>query len=526
MRITRRVANNKMGDVNEVLLKAILRKVHNSEPLNNEERNYQRKLFDDMMSSKKIVQKTVRILTGEEMRKEQSSELRKSKTDAEATRKDPRYTEGKNPSKIEGDKPSPDILRAKAKILDADLKPKEVKTEAERLSDKTQNPIMPRTEAVKFVSLNPVKAGDIVIKNFASSGQMLIKGVVLNVDEVHGTATVKWAHGRMSHEFSHTLVKAKATKQVDPKLGVPEKEEDEKNPPMKKQTTPRRKKPSIGQRAGQAVRQVGARVGRAYTAHKERRARSQAIAAPARHARRAVGPGTYFRAPSEGARAMGRAIRAVPAARQATRERRQLRGESKTGRAVRAVGRGIATAGRRAGRLAQEVARNPRAAATGVGRRAVHAAARRGLLGTGGAKNPVRLRVSMKPTSVSSTRRRRKMMKGKMTSQELEQSKRLAERLKGKKNIGNPHALARHMVQQKFTKVERIEIVNTIMQGTQIEKHNTPKKHPHGKRKGGSVAGEVVRGGIFGALAGSRAGRAAISHARRIATEAPRAARR
>jgi len=231
-----------MSKDNEQLLRSILQKGRDSVPLNDEERIYQRKLFSDMMGSKKIVQKTVRILTGEQLRKERNTELKKAKTDAEPNRKDPRYTEGKNPSKIEGENPNPTRHQADSKIMDADLKPKEIKSEQERLGDKTQNPILPRTEAAKFVSLDPVKAGDIVIKNIAKSGQLIVKGVVLKVDAKNQTAIVKWGHGRTMVEFSHTLVKAKKVSEgaVDPKLGVPEAEEEAKNPPVTKLRSTRR----------------------------------------------------------------------------------------------------------------------------------------------------------------------------------------------------------------------------------------------------------------------------------------------
>lgn len=436
MQTIRRGANKTMSEINEALMKSILRKVHNSEPLNDEERHYRNKMFDDMMSSKKIVQKTVRILTGEELRKERNSELKKeSKVWVDPTRKDPRYPQGKNPAKIEGEKTNPKILRANAKILDADIKPKQVKTEGERLGAYTQNPIMPRSEAAKFVSLDPVHAGDIVIKNFASSGQMLIKGVVLNVDEKHGTATVKWAHGRTSHEFSHTLVKAKKNdKGEDPKLGVPKKEEDEKNPPMKKGE--KLSKQGLRERGRAAVRTVARTGRRLISEHKQRRAESRAIAAPGRHARRLTGPGTYFRAPAETAQSAISTIRSIPAARAARAARRRRTG---------------------------------------------------------------------------------KMMKDEMTPQELERSKRLAEKLKGKKGIGNPHALARHMVQQKFTKADVKYVVHELAKQVREKARQTARSTARSigqaARRAGRAVGQAALGGGRAAVRSSestyRRGRAA-----------------
>ena len=146
--------------INKTLLDSILRKRQDSEQLNNEEEAYARKLFGEMMGSKKQVRKVVRIVTGEQMRKEQT--LQKSKTDAEATRKDPRYPQGKNPQSIKGDNTDPDVDSLKTRIPDADEKPKSGgRYEHERLMEMTQEPVAPRTEAVKFVSANPVIAGDI-----------------------------------------------------------------------------------------------------------------------------------------------------------------------------------------------------------------------------------------------------------------------------------------------------------------------------------------------------------------------------
>lgn len=227
--------------VNKTLLATILRKRQNSEPLNNEEEAYARKLFDSMMDSKKQVRKVVRIVTGEQLRKEQT--LEKSKTDAEATRKDPRYPQGKNPQTIKAENTDPDVNSLKTKIPDADEKPKtgpHPGLEQDRVSSMTQEAVPPRTEAVKFVSADPVRAGDIVSKNMAKEGTHIVKGVVLKVKD--GVAFVKWGDGRTMYEPAHLLVKVKKSDaaaaasevKADPKLGPSESEEEAYNTPMTK----------------------------------------------------------------------------------------------------------------------------------------------------------------------------------------------------------------------------------------------------------------------------------------------------
>lgn len=216
--------------VNKVLLDAILRKRRDSEQLNNEEEAYSRKLFNSMLDSKKNVRKVFLTVTGEQLRKEQK--LEKSKTDAEATREDPRYPQGKNPVSIKNTEGHVDTLRSK--IPDADEKPKQGPApgyEQDRMASMTQEAIPPRSEAVKFTSANPVHKGDIVSKNMAREGTLIVKGIVLKVKD--GIAFVKWANGRTMYEPAHLLVKVKEQKD-DPKLGVPEKEEEDKNVPMTK----------------------------------------------------------------------------------------------------------------------------------------------------------------------------------------------------------------------------------------------------------------------------------------------------
>ncbi len=67
-----------------------------------------------------------------------------------------------------------------------------------------------------------------------------------------------------------------------------------------------------------------------------------------------------------------------------------------------------------------------------------------------------------------------KMTKAEMSDKELAESKRLAERLKGKKDIENPHALARWQVQQKLTKLE--QLVGSIMKQRKTPKRYSPPK--------------------------------------------------
>lgn len=214
-------------DIDKALFTRILEKRKNSEPLDDREEAYARKLFDAMMTSKPSLHKVVRVVSGEQ--------LRKAKTDAEPTKKDPRYTEGKNPSKIGNDNPNPKAEQLKGKVADADEKPKAGPApgyEQDRLNDMLQEKVPPRSEATsKFTAVDPVNTGDLVVKNIAKSGTLLVQGRVLKVKD--GVAMVKWSDGRTMTEVAHLLVKAKK-KEDDPKLGVSESEEEAKNPPMSK----------------------------------------------------------------------------------------------------------------------------------------------------------------------------------------------------------------------------------------------------------------------------------------------------
>jgi hypothetical protein len=197
-------------------IKTILSKRAQSILLSTEEENYSRKLFDAMMDSKKTVQKTVRIVTGTELRKEKESDLKKqmqTPTRVEAVRP---ISDTKATPTHDNDAQPDESLRGGEKLPDVDEKGKTVTTEEQALSDKIQidvsNPTnapqaLPVTTepAAKFVAVDPVKIGDQVVKNFARTGQQIVKGVVLNV--VNDRAVVKWANGLQTHEIAYLLVK-------------------------------------------------------------------------------------------------------------------------------------------------------------------------------------------------------------------------------------------------------------------------------------------------------------------------------
>jgi hypothetical protein len=228
------------------LTKAVLTKRAQSIPLTDVEESYARKLFDYMMTSKKSVMKTVRVVTGADLRKEQGDDLRKMK--AEPTREYDFPAMGKQTPKEDPNAQPDTSARGDEKLPDVDGKPKELTTEGQRLADALQHPVTetadekqrvnrpvsPEPQA-KFVSADPVKMGDVVTKNLARTGQMIVKGVVLTVDSSN-RATVKWANGMQTYEWAHTLVKAHAAadapKNADSKLD--DMKEGEKSPPTMK----------------------------------------------------------------------------------------------------------------------------------------------------------------------------------------------------------------------------------------------------------------------------------------------------
>jgi len=185
----------------QAMLKTILAKRHASIPLEAREEQFARRLFDELMVSKKSVVKTLRIVTGEE--------LRKAKLDVPPTRP---QTHPDQVTGIESDKPAAEPEAASEKLPDVDNKPKTVKTQEQRLSDILQADVdKPRPAATepqaKFIAADPVKMGDVVVKNIARQGQVIVKGVVMSLDS-QGHALVKWSTGQQTYEWAHTLVKA------------------------------------------------------------------------------------------------------------------------------------------------------------------------------------------------------------------------------------------------------------------------------------------------------------------------------
>lgn len=196
----------------EDLTKTILSKRAQSIPLTDKEELYARQLFNHLLVNKKSLRKVVRVITG--------NELRKGMLDAAPTRTD------NNPREVDGitnDVPDaqPDTsARGDAKLPDLDGRPNSVETEQERLSNILQTnvgvpsimddrqPVVTPEPAAKFVSADPVKVGDTVVKNFAKDGQVIVKGIVTDINK-NGMALVKWSTGTFTHEVATQLVKAK-----------------------------------------------------------------------------------------------------------------------------------------------------------------------------------------------------------------------------------------------------------------------------------------------------------------------------
>ena len=187
----------------QITYKQILAKRHASIPLTVKEENFARSLFFDMVTSKKSFQKTFKVITGEE--------LRKSKVDVAAAR-----TGGEHPRQVSGvedDKPTaqPDTsARGNEKLPDVDNKPKQIRTEEQKLSDMLQVNVDKKQDGTtepqaKFVAADPVKIGDTVIKSFPNLG--LARGMVVALDK-SDHAIVRWERGFQSTEFAHALVKA------------------------------------------------------------------------------------------------------------------------------------------------------------------------------------------------------------------------------------------------------------------------------------------------------------------------------
>lgn len=184
--------------------KQILAKRHASIPLTVKEENFARSLFFDMVTSKKSFQKTFRVITGEE--------LRKSKIDAPAAREGGTYPR-QGGAKPTSDNPTaqPDTsARDNEKLPDVDNKPKQVRTEEQKLSDILQVNVDKKQDGTtepqaKFVAADPVKIGDMVIKSFPNLG--IATGTVVALDK-SDHAIVRWERGFQSTEYAHALVKA------------------------------------------------------------------------------------------------------------------------------------------------------------------------------------------------------------------------------------------------------------------------------------------------------------------------------
>ncbi len=204
------------------LTQTILAKRAKSQVLTPDEEKYAHALFEKMISGKKFVRKTVTMITG--------TELRKGMFDAKPIR-DISITPATGSKTTPQDNPTaqPDAsLRDGNKLPDLDNKPNKIQTENERIADilqtevgvpdtqhETSNVIQPEP-AAKFVSADPVKPGDMVVKNFAKVGQQIVKGTVHSIN-TNGVALVKWANGLQTHEVASYLVKMKLP-EADPSV--------------------------------------------------------------------------------------------------------------------------------------------------------------------------------------------------------------------------------------------------------------------------------------------------------------------
>lgn len=212
-------------EVDKKLVQTILTKLSKSQSLTNEEETYRRQLFDAMLSSKKTVRKAVQVITG--------TELRKGAFDVAPMRPYPiAPAPGSKQTPEENTEGMPDRTlldagkggndaEAGEKLADADNKPKQAQTVQEQLSDVIQikvgvpeimnekpRPVIEPEPATKFVSADPVKVGDMVLKNFAKSGQLVFRGQVQAISK-EGGATVRWETGQFTHEPAILLVKEK-----------------------------------------------------------------------------------------------------------------------------------------------------------------------------------------------------------------------------------------------------------------------------------------------------------------------------
>lgn len=154
----------------KTLLKSILIKRASSQVLTDAERKFADKLFNQMMDSKKCVQKVVKVLTGEDIRKAKKEKIANDNPAAQPVDLTP--TDG-------------------TKLPDADNKPKELYTEEHRLTDMLQVPVLPVTKSLR--------TGDPVVKLAPSNATLGRIGVVKSVAS-NTTATVQWFNGTCTLE--------------------------------------------------------------------------------------------------------------------------------------------------------------------------------------------------------------------------------------------------------------------------------------------------------------------------------------
>jgi len=198
-------------------LKTILAKKQAGRALTYEEEQFAKAMFDTMVDSKAALYKTVKFLTGEQ--------IRKSAVDNPALR---REDHPRNVDEIEDEDadPTPDVLRSK--MPDADAAKDSDITEEKRLADATQRTI-------------PPSVGDTVAKSFGHTRKVIFKGIVISANSK--VAMVKWADGRITGEPLSQLIKAT---ELEAKTAAEEKGEDEEvTPPVKKKAQRSEKNPNV-----------------------------------------------------------------------------------------------------------------------------------------------------------------------------------------------------------------------------------------------------------------------------------------
>jgi len=206
------------------LLKTVLAKKQMGRPLTKREEEFSQVLFDRLISSKETLYKTIKVLTGEEMRKMATEPVR-----------DPKPYTTRQVDTIDGENADPKIEELKSKLPDVDNAKDTNSSEEKRLGDKIQRAIPPSSADVgKFVSLNPVKVGDWVVKNFRREGQLVMTGQVYSLSQADNVAMVKWADGRITGEHANLLVKMKKDEAEDKTDADKKNEAEEASPPIVK----------------------------------------------------------------------------------------------------------------------------------------------------------------------------------------------------------------------------------------------------------------------------------------------------